>query len=308
MSPELRHLRSFLALAEELNFSAAADRLFVSQQSLSRTIQQLERELGTELFTRTTRSVELTPAGAAMLGSAAQAASAADDATEIARRVGRGEASHPLRVDISSGGLETGATLVRRLRREQPELVVEQAEHGVAHGLRLLREGRLDVLLGITGRVPREIRTELIRREPVMLGMTERHPFARLNPVPVSALADVELLLPSEESAPEWLDLVAAFCREAGVTARRWPGVTHGSVAAAEVVREGRCVVPTARWLDPPAGVVFRRLTDPVPIIPWSLMWAASGEERVEVRAFLRLARAVSAAANWLAPGEAEEV
>lgn len=248
--------------------------------------------------------MKLTPAGAAMVRSAVQATAAADDAAQVARRVGRGEAPLPLRIDISSGGLETGAAIVRRLRRERPELVVEQGEYGSARGLERVRDGRLDVLLAIAGHTPAGIRTELIRREPVLVGMAEGHPLARRDPVPVGALDGVELLLPSEESAREWVDLVAAFCREAGIAPRRWPGVTHGSVAAAEVVREGRCVVPTAAWADPPAGLVFRRLAAPAPSIPWSLVWSGQGEDRPELQAFLGAARGVSAERGWLATEE----
>ncbi len=300
MSPELRHLRSFIVLAEELSFSAAAQRLHVTQQSLSRTIQQLERELGTTLFARTTRSVQLTPAGREMLASATRATAAADEAFAVGRRVARGEPALPLRVDLSSGGLETGAAIVARLRREAPRVVVEQAEHGVPRGLPLLAQGGLDVLLGIAAHAPEAIATELVRREPVVIGMSAAHPLAAREHVRIAELADVELLLPARDVAPEWLELVAGFCREAGVAPRRWPGVTHGSVAAAEVLREGVCVVPTARWADPPAGLVFRPLIEPVPILPWSAMWARDAERRGEVAAFLDAARATGAERGWL--------
>ncbi len=300
MSPELRHLRAFVVLAEELSFSVAAGRLHVTQQSLSRTIQQLERELGTTLFARTTRSVRLTPAGQEMLTSATRATAAADEAFALGRRVARGEPALPLRVDLSSGGLETGAAIVARLRREAPGVVVEQAEHGVPRGLVLLAQGGLDVVLGIATHAPEGIATELVRREPVVIGMRADHPLAGRAQVRVADLADVELLLPARDVAPEWLELVAGFCREAGVTPRRRPGVTHGSVAAAQALREESCVVPTARWADPPAGLVFRPLTEPAPILPWSAMWADGAERRAEVAAFLDAARATGAAAGWL--------
>jgi DNA-binding transcriptional LysR family regulator len=112
MAAELRHLRCFVAVAEDVSFSVAARRLYLSQQALSRIVQQLEREIGTKLFDRTTRSVQLTPAGEAMLTSARQSIAAAGRAVEQARRVGRGEPIRRLRIDVSSGGLETGALVL----------------------------------------------------------------------------------------------------------------------------------------------------------------------------------------------------
>jgi DNA-binding transcriptional LysR family regulator len=307
MSPELRHLRAFLAVAEELSFTAAAERLFMSQQALSRLIAQLEEELGTRLFARTTRSVELTDAGRAMLPSAARAAAAAEDAVASAVRAGRGETALPVRADVSSGSLETGADVLREVRRASPEIVVELVEHGVPRGLERLRAGRLDVLIGIADHAPADILTERLRDEPVLIGMSAQHPLAALDQVPVRALEDVELLLPSEDSAGEWIEVVYAFCRDAGVTPRRRPGATHGSVAAAEVLRDGRCVTPTAAWADPPDDLVFRRLIDPAPIIAWSLMWTDDGDQRREVYVFLDAARRVAHARGWLPDGTARQ-
>lgn len=91
MSLELKHLRYFVAVADELSFSAAARRLYVSQQAISRVIQQLERALGVRLFERTTRSVRLTAAGSALYPSAERSIAAAEEAFEAARRAGRAD-------------------------------------------------------------------------------------------------------------------------------------------------------------------------------------------------------------------------
>src|SRR6266496_3211703 len=105
MGPELRQLRCFVAVAEELNFSAAARRLYMSQQALSRVVAQLERELGVRLFERTTRSVRLTAAGEAMLVWARRSTVAADEAVTAARRAESGDALRPLRLDLSATSL-----------------------------------------------------------------------------------------------------------------------------------------------------------------------------------------------------------
>ena len=300
MSLELKHLRYFVAVAEDLNFTAAARRLYVSQQALSRIIQQLERSLGVKLFDRTTRSVALTQAGEAMLAAARRSTAAAEDAFHAAQRAARGELPRALWVDISSGSLQTGAVLLRYLREHHPALAVHQVEEGVPRGLVALRDGRLDVLLGLAASPPAQIDAELIRREPVLLGLAAGHPLAARASVPVAMLADVPLLLPSEQAAPEWVGFVRQFCAQAGITPRPWPGTTHGSVQATEVLRKGDCAVPTVAWAQPPDGVVFRPLVQPAPVFPWSVMTARTAIRPAEVDTFLRCARTVSAVEGWL--------
>jgi DNA-binding transcriptional LysR family regulator len=297
MSPELRHLRAFLAVAEDRSFSAAAQRLHLSQQALSRSVQQLERELGAQLFDRSVRPVALTAAGEAMLAAARRSVAAADQAFDAVRR-SAGEDGARLRVDISSGGLETGAAIVRELRREHPEVAIEQVEVGVRTGLDMLRRGELDAVLGIVEVDDPAVRVELVRREPVLVAMSADHPFAGEERVPVARLAEVELLLPSGEAAGEWVSFVHGLCRRAGVEPRRRAGATHGSLAAAEVLREGACVSPTAAWTEPLDGLAFRPLVDPVPLLPWSLAWSA-GDDGPAVAALVRCARAIADARGW---------
>jgi len=301
MSLDLRHLRSFVAVAEELSFSKAAHRMYVSQQALSRIIQQLERELGTRLLERTTRQVQLTAAGEALLESGRRSLDAVSAAFEEARRAANESAE--LRVDVSSSGLQTGAEILRRMRRQHPSIAVRQVEDGVPRGMVALRDGRLDALFGLAVQVPADVELEAIRREPVVVGMATDHPLADLEAVPVAKLAGYELLLPSEAAAPEWLRFVEDFCREAGITAQRWPGTTHGSVGAAEVVAEGTAVVPTAAWAAPPADLVFRPLVEPSPVLTWAMMLAKGSVERPEIRALADTVRAVSAELGWLEEG-----
>jgi DNA-binding transcriptional LysR family regulator len=302
MGIELRHLRYFAAVAEDLNFSSAARRLYVSQQALSRTIQQLERQVGAQLFERTTRSVELTAAGVAMLAGARRSIAAADDALAQAQRAARGEPLRRLRIDISSAGLQTGALILRRLRRDHPDLPVDQVEEGVPRGLVSLEEGRLDALLGLATHRPAHLPSDVVRHEPVLVGAAKSHALAALNEVPVANLADLELLLPSPSAAPEWIEFVERFCGQAGVQIRRWSGTTYGSVAAADVLREQSCVVPTVAWADPPDDIVFRPLVNPRPVFTWSLMTAPGAQGCPELEALAACIRALRNEYAWLEP------
>ena len=298
MGVELKQLRYFVAVADRLNFSAAARELYISQQALSRIIQQLENDLGVRLFDRTTRSVELSAAGEALLPSARRSIAMVDDAMETTRRAGGQQRS--LRVDVSSGGLRTGAQILRTLRRELPGVPVHQVENGVPRGLTALAQGQLDALFGLATRCPPEIPAELIRREPVLLGMVSDHPLAQGKSVPVAMLADTELLLPSDDSAIEWVEFVGEFCAEAGVTPRRWPGVTHGSVAAAEVLRDSHCVTPTVAWEDPPTDLVFRPLVEPSPMLAWSMMTPPDAGRNTELAALAHCVRLLASDLHWM--------
>src|SRR5690348_521703 len=112
-----RLLRAFLAVAEELHFTRAAARLYVAQQALSRDVRRLERELGAELFVRTTRQVTLTADGARLLPHARRVLAAEDD---LLAAFAPGQ-SRPLLVDLNSPGLATGRRVLRRARELAPD-------------------------------------------------------------------------------------------------------------------------------------------------------------------------------------------
>ena len=298
---DVRHLEAFVAAARERSFSGAARRLHISQQALSRTIAQLETRLRLRLFDRGARSLSLTQEGEALLPAAERALAAAGEVFDTAVRIASGAVERPLRVDISSGGIETGALVVRRIREEHPDIAVEQREVGLARGLELLADRRLDVVLARAVAAPAGIVTEPLRHERLLVGMSADHGLAGREEVPLAALADVELLLPSEDAAGEWNDFVADLLRRHGVEPHRFPGVTHGSVSAAEVVREGACVVPTMAWTERPPGVVFRPVA-PATHMTWAMYWRSGADQQGAVGAFVESARALAADEGWLEP------
>jgi DNA-binding transcriptional LysR family regulator len=306
--PELKHLRYFVAVAEELSFSAAARREYVSQQALSRIIQQLESELGVLLFARTTRSVRLTAAGEAMLAAARRSAAAADEAFDSARRAHRGEVGRPLRIEIGSGALQTAVQITRRARLDHPHLAMRHSSLGTMRGLEALVEGRLDIVLGLAGHAPVEVASELIRREPMQVAMSTDHSLAAQDTVGVTQLGDYELLLPSEESGSEWNQFISMAWAQAGVTVQRASSTVHGSTLTSELLREGDLVLPTLTWADPPAGIAFRPLVEPELSFPWSLMTSAVSARLPEVLRLLESSRRVAHEQNWLCKADDGEL
>jgi hypothetical protein len=179
-----------------------------------------------------------------MLAAAYRSIAAADEAFDVARRTGRAGAAVPLRVDISSGGIETGAAIVRRLRRTRPEVAIEQIEVGVRRGIEMLRRRELDAVLAIVEDSHHGLLVELVRREPVLVAMAADHPLAGDDAIPVARLAEVDLLLPSQDAAAEWVTFVYDLADDdrAEVTAlvecaARPPWSTAGASCAAPRAR-----------------------------------------------------------------------
>src|SRR3954470_17679382 len=177
--PDLRQLRTFVAVAEELNFTRAAERLHLAQQAVSKSVRQLEDELGVPLLERTTRDVRLTAAGAALLESGRDALAAADAAFTRARDVGRGLAG-TVRVGLTPAvGPAVHEELVHVLRDGAPELGVSAVEVRPRDVVRLLREREVDLVLARVGVDEPEIDSASLRPTPAVLGRARRPPAGR---------------------------------------------------------------------------------------------------------------------------------
>ena len=142
---ELRHLRYFVAVAEELHFRRAAERLHMSQPPLTQQIRQLEEEVGATLLLRNQRKVELTAAGAAFLVRAREILDAVEDAARQARRVQRGEVGRLAVGFVGSAMYSFVPELLRAFREQAPDIALRLHELGTTEQLRQLEDGRLDV-------------------------------------------------------------------------------------------------------------------------------------------------------------------
>ena len=186
---ELRHLRYFLAVAEERHFGRAAERLHIAQPPLSQQIRRFEAELGEPLFYRTTRRVELAPAGEALLERAPAILAAVDTAIEEARRAARGEYG---RLAIGFTGSSTYAmlpALAAAMRDELPGVVLDlQGELLTPAQVARLLDGTLDLGLLRPPVHERELDTEVLHSEPLLAVLPETHPLADADAVPLERL------------------------------------------------------------------------------------------------------------------------
>lgn len=183
-----RLLRAFVAVAEELHFTRAAARLYVAQQALSRDIRRLERELGADLFVRSTRRVALSADGDRLLPYARRMLAAHD---ELLAAFGE---ARPLLVDLNSPGLATGRRVLHRARELAPECeLMARFESGLTFAAGELLAGRLDASFGRFAGLDPALRAQLdqqpVRYEPMAIVLPEDHRLAALPEVPLAALA-----------------------------------------------------------------------------------------------------------------------
>jgi DNA-binding transcriptional LysR family regulator len=298
---ELRQLRYFVTLAEELHFGRAAAREHIVQSGLSQQLQRLERELGVRLLERSTHHVQLTRAGVAFLTEARLLLAHADRAVAAARRAGTPAAA--LWVGTVDASYDSMPRILRAVRQQHEGLAIHQIEAGVPEQLRLLVEGRLDVGFGRASLAPAEIASELVRLDPMGVLVAEDHRFASQQTVRVAALTEEPVLLGEDERAPEFNQFVVELCRSVGFTPTLVRGTVQSMQAAADLVVQGECVVSTPSSCTRAfPGVVWRPLVDPVAHYPWSLLWRA-GDTSEYVQAVRVRTRELARAEGWLRTG-----
>ncbi|TDB84987.1 LysR family transcriptional regulator [Actinomadura sp. KC216] len=295
---ELRQLRYFVTVAEELHFGRAAAQEHIVQSALSQQIQRLERELGVRLLERSTHHVALTVAGAAFLVEARQILAHVDRAVAIARNTG--SAVPALRVGIIDASYDSMPQILQEAQAHRPGLVVHQIEAGVPEQYRLLADGRLDVGIGRAALAPPHIASQVFRHDPLGVLLPREHRFAELDAVPVGDLAREPLLLAEEAQAPEFNQFTIEMCRAAGFTPTVYAGTVESIRAAADLVAQGRCLycVPSSCVSALP-GTLWRPLTEPASYYPWSVLWRAD-DDSDHVTTIVTCARTLSARLGWL--------
>jgi DNA-binding transcriptional LysR family regulator len=289
---DLRLLRYFVAVAEELHFGRAADRLHMSQSPLSRAIRELEREVGVVLFVRTTRRVELTPAGAALLERSRRALAEIDGAVDEARRADRPQ---PGVVTIGYGPFSR--TLVQSIadavEAAAPELTV-RLEEGVAPELteRVARGELVAAAALATPAAARRfgVRVDALRDEPLLAALPATHAYARARAIPVGAFAVEPVLLPRGATGVAFIAWLRATVRAAGFELER----TVEALSAPwdrrmlPVARGEAVAVYVAEWASEASQDIATVPFDPPLTFPVDLTSAGEAAEPV-VRAALRL-------------------
>jgi DNA-binding transcriptional LysR family regulator len=263
---ELRHLRYFIAVAEELHFGRAANRLNISQPPLSHQIQDLEREIGVELLRRNRRYVCLTEAGRLFLEEARHVLGDADHAVEIARKASHGEVG---RLSVGCGPGPQNWILEKVLSVfyvRHPDVRIElqslyTQEQVAALGTRQIQVGFPLLPIPRSGLV-----VEKIGEEPLVVALPAVHRLAGRTSIPLVELRREPFVLVSRDIGPSFYDLVLRACDDAGFA----PDVAHEASRVVPVLGFvaaglGISIQPEGVAADHQEGVVFRSLAPPVP-------------------------------------------
>jgi len=259
---ELRHLRYFRAVAEELHFGRAAERLHIAQPPLSQQIQQLERELEVSLLTRSTRRVELTAAGEAYLKRAVAVLDMVEDAGQQARRIALGIEGHLTIGCVGSATYSVLPHLVRALRDELPDLEIGiRGEMLAPAQLEALLAGDIDIALLRPPVDDERVRHETLRRDRLIVALPTAHPLARHDAVRIGDLRGEDLIAHVGQGRSVMGGLLAAVCADAGFVPRIRHEVSETSTLVTLVAAGlGVAVVPAPTADLDIAGVAYRPL------------------------------------------------
>jgi DNA-binding transcriptional LysR family regulator len=300
-SVELRQLRYFVAVAEELHFGRAAARLHMSQSPLSRAIRELERELGLVLFVRTTRRVELTAAGSLLLERARRALAEIDGAIADAQKaslpddrvlaLGYGPFSRPVAQAIGDElTRHDGALTIRFDEGVTPEMLRRVARHELAAAI---------VMASPTAARQHGVRIDTLRDEPLLAALPESHPYARAEAIPLNAFVAEVVMLPTEPPGEMFNAWFRTVVRAAGFELDRTVKTMSAPwdrrmlpVASGEAVSQF-----VGEWAAEAPGVVAVPF-DPPLSFPMDL--ASSWPPTAQVEALVDAALHARDAAGWL--------
>ncbi|MBU1702641.1 MAG: LysR family transcriptional regulator [Candidatus Eisenbacteria bacterium] len=289
---DFRQLQYFIAVAEELHFSKAAQRLHMTQPPLSLQIQRLEQDLQVRLFERTKRSVKLTPAGAVLLKEAQPILDRVEMAAALCRRADTSEMGTlaiglvPIALDLLIGRLARG------YRERHPDIRLSLHEMGTNEQLRELQRGGIQVgFIQTCGQDLSDLESLPVISEPYHLAVPRHHALARRKRITVQDLRDVNLILPPRPVQPRVYDAIVGSCRQAGFEPLLDYSV-YGKHAALSLVAEGLGVTPICpSYLGTPVpGIVTLPMDAGWPPMEIRMVWVPGTADPVLER-FLELAR-----------------
>ncbi|WP_312326490.1 DNA-binding transcriptional regulator HcaR [Acinetobacter sp.] len=214
---ELRHLRYFITVAEELNFSKAALKLYTAQPSLSQQIKDLEEDVGVKLLNRTKRKVELTEEGAVFLEQARLTLAQADKAVAMARQVSQAK-QQMLRIGfVPVAEMKIFPYILPNLRVQNPDLKIELLSLNNNEQMRLLKKGDLDLTFTRHNFNSDEIESQFVIREPLIFLLPKDHPLAKYERIPVKALNGIDFIIPSAEQSLTLNQTILDFAKANGI-------------------------------------------------------------------------------------------
>lgn len=291
---ELRHLRYFVAVAEELHFGRAARALHISQPPLSQQIAALEEEMGVRLFERVGRHIELTEAGASFLTHSRQVLAHVKQAVNAAQRIENGEVGQLSIGFVSSMAYTCLPWVLRAFGNQYKEVSLLLHELTIPEQVRAIDEGRIHIGLLRPPIANSAVTTKIALEEPYVVVLPDDHPQSRRAKVALKTLANTPFIMFPRRIGGTFYDQVVGLCREAGFD----PIVEHEVTQMHAVVgmvsaRLGVSIVPASIERLRIDGVVFRPLAGPVTVRSQTAVAWRSGDASPLVQAFVDVACSV---------------
>ncbi|MBD2614935.1 MAG: LysR family transcriptional regulator [Nostoc sp. ZfuVER08] len=272
---ELRHLRYFIAVAEELHFSKAAERLHIAQPPLSQQIQQLEAQLGVELFHRKTkRQVQLTEAGQVFLQEAYQLLAQLQKAIELTQKIGRGEKGQ-LRIGFTSLVTYNLLPLILRQFREQfseVELILQELT--TTEQERSLQESRIHIGFAHPPLEDNTLNQKCIQQEALIVALAETHSLAERENISVSSLVNENFIMFPRHLGSGLYDQIVSLCQQGNFS----PKVTQEAIQMQTIIGlvsagMGIAIVPSSLQNLQRNGVVYRSFEEKTPLVETAIVW-----------------------------------
>ncbi|WP_413172787.1 LysR family transcriptional regulator [Anabaena azotica] len=272
---ELRHLRYFIAVAEELHFSKAAEKLHIAQPPLSQQIQQLEAELGVKLFHRKTkRQVQLTEAGKVFLQEAYQLLVQLETAVALTQRTGRGETGK-LRIGFTSLVIYDLLPLIlRRFREQFLEVEIELLELTTSQQEQALRDGLIHVGFAHPPLEDDTLSYECIHRETLVVAMSSTNSLAQTEYISVRSLLSQPLIMFPRYLAPGLYDRIMSLFQQTNFS----PNITQEAIQMQTIIGlvsagMGVAITPSSLQNLQRSGVIYRPILEEVPLIETAVIW-----------------------------------
>jgi DNA-binding transcriptional LysR family regulator len=287
---ELRHLRYFVAVAEELHFRRAAERLGMAQPPLSQQIKALEQEIGVALLSRTKRRVQLTAAGEVFLSESRKTLEQADQAIHTAQRAARGEIGELVVGFVSSAVYGKVPSIFRTMRTQCPDVSLVLQDLTSEEQVEAMKTYRLDV--GLV-RPPvfgaESLAVQVIWREPMVAVLPQTHRLAGHRLIALEELAEEAFLQVPRHEGPGFYDQLIRICAGAGFS----PNIVQGARTAPTIVNliaggMGISILPASLRSLRRKGVVYRPFRKPEPTTDLAIMWRRD-DRSPALRSFLEI-------------------
>lgn len=271
---ELRHLRCFVAVAEELHFGRAAKKLYMAQPPLSQQIQRLEKSLGVSLFVRSRRHVELTQAGTILLAHAREVLALADQAVQATRLAKAGKAGVVRIGFVGSATYVVMPSLIAGFQESFSEIRLALQEMTTSQQLEALKSRRIDVGFIRSTAIGSEFRARVVLEEEFVLALPSKHPFAGQDQIAIADLSKERFILFPRHLGSGLYEPVADAFRSAGFE----PNIAieaeeMHTVLSLVNIKMGIAVVPACVQSLHWESVVYRRIAPPTPVTQIAAVW-----------------------------------